>query len=359
MSFVRSMSRPVFALVVVLTVCGLGVEPGVEVVIDAMAFQLEQAQDKTGWDMGSWPSEELFTGSITSGMARAYEWTGNYAYRTASRRAGYYILRVSDEQGSLLGDEAYALVRLSEEVRLLESGLSDVWQPALVEFYGSMRKPGYEESTEVYLSYFEGEEPSTTVFFIAHHVMAAYYIDDPDKELWRDALVYHLSRVDDTSGFPVMALGTATWALARIDRLDDMPVPSDSGATHWEGVVLSDLPTLLLSHQVPVGEPLGGSFYWRFDHTSGGLDSAVAGYTEDAIYGTLGLIAVASLEGESPEGLQDGIVAAREVLLQGVDDEGKVYEHLSLAGQTYHAFAGEMLQVLWDAEQYLDSEGDK
>jgi len=359
MSSVRSMSRPVLAATLLLVVWGAGAPLSTGDEVDVMAVRLEQAQNKIGWVMGSWPVEELYTGSIAAGMTAAYEWTGDVVFRTASRRAGYYILRSSDDQGSLLGDEAYAFVRLSEAARVMDGEPTSPWQPALVAFYASMRKPGYEESTEAYLAYFAEGEPSTTVFFLAHHVMAVYYVDDPDKELWRDALIRHLSRVDDSSGFPVMALGAATWALAKSGGLDDMPVSSDDGAAYWDGVALSDLPAILRSHQVPTGETFGGSFFWRFDHTSGGLDSAAAGYTEDTIYGALGLTAAASLNDESPQDLKDAVTAAREVLLQGVDAEGRVYEHLALAGATYHAFAGEMIQVLCEVEHYLNSAGSK
>lgn len=362
MSSVRSISHSVLTLVVLLTVCGFGAVPNVDDVVEAIAVRLEQAQDKMGWNMGSWPEEELFTGSLTAGMVGAYECTGNYVYRTASRRAGYYILRAGNQMGNLLGDEAYALVRLSEISRLMESGLSDVWLFNLSEFYASMRKtgPGYEGTTELYLSYFEGEEPSTTVFLLAHYVVGAYYADDADKELWRDALVRHLSYVDDECSHPVMALGAATWALAQIDGLDDTPLASEGGSTYWEGTVLRDLPALLLSHQVPAGEAYGGSFYWRFDHSEVVPGGIGYGFTEDAIYATLGLVAAASAAGndDANEAFVLAITAAQEALLRGVDEDGEVYEHLAQVGQKYHAYAGEMLQALWSTKQYLDALAD-
>jgi len=360
MSFVRSMSHFVPILVVLLTVCGFGAVPNVADVVETIAVRLEQAQDKMGWNMGSWPEEELFTGSLTAGMVGAYECTGDYTYRTASRRAGYYILRAANQSGNLLGDETYALVRLSEVSRLVESGLSNVWFFNLSEFYASMRKPNYEEATEAYLAYFEGEEPSTTVFLLAHYVVGAYYVDDPDKELWRDALVQHLSYVDDGSSHPVMALGAATWALAQIDGLDDTPVASDGGSTYWEGTVLRDLPALLLSHQVPAGEAYGGSFYWRFDHSEVVPGGIGYGFTEDVIYATLGLVAAASAAGsdDANEDFALAITAAQEALLRGVDEDGKVYEHLAQVGQTYHAYEGEMLQALWNTKHYLDTLAD-
>jgi hypothetical protein len=346
-------------VVLLVSVWSSGAAASVEEAVNAVAARLEQTQNKNGWTMGSWRAEELFTGSIASGMSCAYEYTGDPAFRLASRRAGYYILRISDFQGNLLGDEAYAFVRLEKAARLMGDPAS-VWQPALEEFYASTRRPGYEESTEAYLAYFEGGEPATTVFMLAHHVLAVYYVDDLDKELWRDALVYHLSQVDDNCSFPVMALGAATWALASIDGLDDTPVNSGDGSPYWDGFVLSDLPGLLRSHQVPAGELFGGTFYWRFDHTAGGSEGATAGYTEDAIYGALGLVAVASAsENDARQEMEDSIAAVNGWLLQGVDGEGAVYEHLSQQGQTYHAFAGEMLQALYSIQQYwaLNGEG--
>jgi hypothetical protein len=58
---------------------------------------------------------------------------------------------------------------------------------------------------------------------------------------------------------------------------------------------------------------------------------------------------VAALDFESRIG------AARQALLQGVDEEGFVFEHLSLVGETRYAYAGEMLQVLCQVKQYLDA----
>jgi hypothetical protein len=80
------------------------------------------------------------------------------------------------------------------------------------------------------------------------------------------------------------------------------------------------------------------------------------GFTEDAIYGTLGLVAVAAA-GDDPadEDMVRAITAAQEILLRGVDEEGRVYQHLAQVGETYHVYAGEMLQALWGTKQYLDS----
>jgi hypothetical protein len=166
--------------------------------------------------------------------------------------------------------------------------------------------------------------------------------------------------VDDESDYPVMALGAATWVLATTGPLDETLVGASGGyASYWQGILLCDLAPLLLLHQVPQGEPFGGSFYWRFDHTAGPLDpeGVTSGFTEDAIYGTLGLTAAAALATDPPnEDLEQAVRTAYSALLDGVDDEGKVYEHLSHAGESYYAYSGEMLQGLWGAARYIASQ---
>lgn len=349
---------------IVIAMCALvvlsGAATGSEMrdVVELMATRLERSQVQEGPDLGLWASEEMLMGPTTAGMVCAYEWTGDPACKIAATWGGYYLLRMADAQGNLLGDEAYAMVCLSRIYDKPEPPVTgtDVWRAALAEFYVGMRRPDYEGSAAAYILYFDTMEPSTRVFYLAHHAIAAYYVDDIERAVWRDALIRNLAQIDDTCNFPVMALGVATWALASTGELDDTPVAADAAAAYWEGVTLSDLPAMLLSHQVPEGELFAGSFFWRLDHTSGPIQGATAGYTEDAIYGTLGLIGAASLE-SSPlaSELDTAITAAGEALVQGVDAEGRVFEHLSLQGQTYHAFAGEMLQALWAVKQYSDA----
>ena len=335
--------------------------------VELMATRLDQNQEKQGPHAGLWKPEVLFMGPTTGGMVCAYEWTGNADYLASAELAGQYLLWFTVAQGNALGDEIYAFMRLSE---VSDDPNDNVWRSALVDWFYSMRKPGYEESTAQYISYFEESDPATAVFYIAHHTVSAYYVDDQDKKMWRNALVRYLSHVDDEANFPVMALGVATWALATTGPLDDTPVTSLMSAAYWDGVVLRDLPGLLAGHQVPEGEPFAGSFYWRFDHTSGGTGGVVAGYTEDCIFGAQGLVAAASLETEAtdtdtendaPEqGLNSAIEAARAALLAGIDEEGRVFEHLSGAGRMYYTYAGEMLQILWSMEQCsaFETDGD-
>jgi hypothetical protein len=215
----------------------------------------------------------------------------------------------------------------------------------------------HEEILCEYLSHFTSTEPSTTVFYLAYHVVAANYVKALYKGIWRNALINYLSKVDDDSAdFPVMALGVATWALSTTGPLDDTLIdpssyvescrifPSGKGTAYWSGKKLADLPAILLSHQVPSGELYTGSFYWRFDHGDGGLGIPVSGYTEDAIFATLGLIS--AYKANPALDLETAIHRAGQALLNGVSNEGKVFEHLWLESQDYCTYGGEMLQAL-------------
>ncbi len=354
MVVVQKRTIVVIGLVLVLIAESLSAALLPEEAVDLIAGRLDDNQVKAGGNAGLWRPEVLFMGPTTAGMACAYQWTGNPDYMTSAELAGYYILWFTDLQGNLLGDEVYAFIQLSEAS---EDPSSNVWRSALEEWYASMRRGGYEESTQEYIEYFEGMEVTTAVFYIAQHTIGAYYVDDQDKDVWRKALIQYLSRVDDEAGFPVMALGAATWALTETGDLDDTPVTSLDAKSYWDGVVLTDLPELLASHQVPEELPFGGSFYWRFDHTAGGTGGITAGYTEDTIFGTMGLVAAALADKEADPEAGDmdyysKIAAAQAALLLGIDDEGRVFEHLGQAGQTYYAYAGEMVQVLWKIEEY-------
>jgi len=344
-------------LCLVRVVPGLSAGLSPDEAVHLIADYLVQNQVSQGPDEGTWPDELDFLGPTTSGMADAYDWTGAEEYHFRAESAAHYLLHAADEQGNLLGDEAYAIVRMSQVSGfVLEGPYWDYWWAALAEFYHSLRREGYEGSTQVYLHWFDDLDPSINVFYFAHHVVAAYYVDDIDKELWRDALIAELSRVDDMSAFPVMALGTATWALAEIDHLDDTAVTLDANSPCWGGVVLRDLPALLLTHQVPEGEFYSGSFYWRFDHLAEG---SRAGYTEDAVYGTRGLAAAASLEVNlQNKDMEQALTRAEQALLQGIDPIGAVYEHLSQQGEMRYAFCGEMLEALWSVKQYRAAQAD-
>jgi len=356
----RKMYYGIAVLVLLLSAPGIGADILPEDAVALIAARLQQSQVLVGPDEGLWPGEESFMGPVTAGMACACDWTGDASYMFTARFGAFYLLRQANLQGNLLGDEAYALVRMNQLHRKEWGDTSvpgDEWVWALIDFYNSLRRDG---TTQAYIHCFDDLEPSGNVFFLAHHVVAAYYIDDVDKEAWRDALIAQLSRVDDASILPVMALGVATWALATIDKLDDTPVTSvgDSGSP-WDGVALRDLPNVLLSHQVPLGEPFAGSFYWRFDHGGGGSPGMISGFTEDTVYSTLGLAAAASLKVNlENEEMRRAVMLAQEALLQGVDADGSVHEHLCRQGEVRHVFAGELLQGLWSVKQYLAARTD-
>ncbi len=320
-----------------------------EEAVGLIATRLDQSQIKEGPDSGLWSLEGAFLGPIASGLACAYEWTEDPAYRACADLAGGWILDTAVAQGNLLGDEAYALVRLS---KISDDPNHNVWQNALVDFYLSPRKHHNESSTEEYLLAFDGLEPSTAVFYLAHHLVGADYVQDQDTEVYRRALLSHLSRVDDNASFPVMAVGVATWALTVTDTPVDSPITSYElpANPRWEGLTVGDLPAILASHQVPEGEPFAGSFYWRLDHTDGETGGVAAGYTEDTVFGALGLVAVAS---EDSDGADEAVIAAQTALLEGIDEDGYVYQHLTRQGDAYNTFAGEVLQALWSIEEYL------
>jgi len=361
---------PVLGLVVVVMAQVAGASLLPDEAIRVLADRLDQSQEKAGPHRGLWLPDVLFVGPMMGGMVCAYESAGDPNYLAAAELAGDYILWFADIQGNMLGDEVYAFVLLSEAS---ENPADNHWRSALYAWYESMRRPNYEESTREYIRYYEEMDRSTAVFYIAQQMIGAYYVDDIEKGVWREGLIEYLSHVDDQSAFPVMALGVATWALAATGPLDDTPVTDYLSAPLWDGVLVSDLPALLASHQVSEDEPFAGSFYWRYDHTAGDTEGVVAGYTEDAIYGTLGLVAAASqareamdpnevdpdavdieAEGDVAEHDLDGAIeAGLDALLQGIDAEGVVFQHLSLVGQTRYAYAGEMLQALWHIEQYL------
>ena len=313
----------------------MGMSIGVAIV--AVADRLRNEQATEGINAGIWPGQVDFTGSIVAGMVGAYERTCDSAYRGPAELGGDYILW--DSAGNFYGDEAFALTRLSE---IASDPCDNAWRTAVSNFYVTVK---HEAGTQAYISQFAGAEPSTAVFYLANHVVAAYYVDAEDKQIWREGLIDRLAQVDDFSDFPVMGLGVVTWALALSGPLDETLIdPAGTGAPYWGLKELADLPDLLLSHQLTEPDPNAGSFYWRFDHGDGGSGDVVSGYTEDAIFATLGLVGLAAANPDLD--LKAAILAACQALLQGVGSDGKVYWHLSQRDPSYYVYAGEMLQVL-------------
>ena len=303
-------------------------------VIEKVANRLNTEQIKIGISKGSWPGEVNYTGSILSGMVSAYRLKCDSDYRRSAEWGGDYILWAS--QGNFYGDDIFALTRLSQ---IASDPCDNPWRTIVADFYDNVKNS--VGSTEDYVSTFQAVEPSTAVFYLANHVVSAYYVDAEDKQSWRQGLIDLLSRVDDSSYCPVMALGAATWALAQTGPLDQTDIHSSGeGAPYWEFKKLVDLPDLLMSHQVQDGQPGAGGFYWQFGHK----DSSPNGYTEDAIFATRGL--VAAYYANPDPNLESAILNAHAALLDGISSEGKVWERLSHEGSIYYTYSGEMLQVL-------------
>jgi hypothetical protein len=324
------------------------------VIAIADRLEAEQITDGDGLSIGSWPEEAVFTGSIVSGMVDAYELIGESAYKDSAQLGGDYIFRMSE--GNYYADEALAFTRLSA---IAEDPLDNVWRSAINHFYFQI-KYGIEGGTYGYISFYAGRDPSETVISFANHLVAAYYVNAKDREIWRQGLINWLSHMDDSCAFPVTALGIATWALAKTGPLDDTLIdPFGTGAAYWNMKRLKDLPDLVMSHQVPDGEPGAGSFYWLFGHGDGVSDETqISGYTEDTIFATRGLIAAYNVNPDSSDpNLYSAILSAHDVLLDGISPDGRVSELLFQEGSfDYYLYAGEMLNVLCELKEFLTKE---
>jgi len=174
--------------------------------------------------------------------------------------------------------------------------------------------------------------------------VAADKVGATDAGIWRDSLIQYLSRVgDDIAYYPVMSLGVATWALAQTGPMDDTRIDPFSliGEDYWTDVTLSDLPELLSGHQVLLGE-YPGTFYHRFDHAAAGEGFEASGYTEDTIFGLLGLLAADDAGWDFDVQTIGGIA----VLTWPVTSDGVIYEHIWSGGAAYYTYGGELLQVI-------------
>ena len=287
---------------------------------------------------GAWQGELNYTGSIVAGLIQAYQVNGNDSYKEAAEKGIDYIL--NSYGGNFYGDEAYALARMTEVTG--EQAYADL----VLDFYNSL-------DTYAYISGFDATTTEKATFFISYHTVAAYMVGAKDAEIWREAIISHLSLVgDDLSYFPVMTLGIATWALSQTGPMDDTRIDPFglTGESYWKDVTLSDLPDLLSTHQVLSGQ-YTDSFYVRFDHTAPGPGYEAAGYTEDTIFGILGMIgadAVGSTDDANDVrwDFEDEIQKAREVLVKSVHQSGLVQEHIWLGTHMYYFFCGELLQTL-------------
>lgn len=287
-----------------------------------------------------WVGENGYEGATALGLVSAFDLTKNAQYQVAAVNAGWRIATDMDirDYDAYYGDDVLLFARLGDK----PIGFSGV----AGGFFAKVRQIG----TETYIAdYLDPKvmDASVAVFYLAHYTVAANALKDRDMALWRSALIVALSRVDDKSLFPVMAMGVGTWALAQTGPMNSVLIdPAGKGAALWKGKRLQDLPGMLLSHQVPAGELYAGSFYSRFDHTGGVEGYVNKGYTEDAIYGTMGLAADKKVDPNAPAVAADALLAARSVLMAGIGDDGAVKDHLVLGGTSRFVYSGEMLGVL-------------
>ncbi len=297
------------------------------------ADRLVEMQNPDG-SWADWPGMEIYTGYIVAGLVRSYEMSGYEAYKTSAEAAGQWVL--DNLWPNIVGEEAYAMQRLSE---VAPDPMSNEWRTQITDFYEMVRN-SYPGGTWAYIAeqIIDVNDPSIAAISIAHHVSAAYYVQAFDAAVWRAQLINALAGVtDDTAYYPVMALGASLWALALTGELDNTKVDPDAppGST-WYDVELKDLPGILGGHQ----EPVSGSFYWRFDHgTAPGYPAY--GYTEDTVFGTLGLMASAASGFYDVEVLK-GIGA----VMSGFLGDGSMGEHLWEPTFTAHVYAGEALRLV-------------
>ena len=285
---------------------------------------------------GSWPGEGIYTGHIVPGLVRAYQVTGNNAYKTAAEAGGNYILNTAPpipggSSDHLLGEESYAMQTLS----VIDSDpMSNAWRTQLTNFYGDIANL-YPGGTAGYIAALQvpPNEPSTATVSIAHHVLAAHYVGAADRAIWRGGLVNALATINDGAAwYPVMGLGASVWALADTGAMDTTLVdPGAAVGSTWYGVRLMDLAPRLLSDQ----EPTTGGFYWRFDHLGG------YGYTEDTIFGTLGLISADT----AAHIYAAAIVSGMDAVASGIGDDGTMKDHLWAGSWSAHVYAGEALRL--------------
>ncbi len=343
--------------------------------VNSLASSVQDGQVAVaGDDYGSWPGEEAFMGAIVNGMVSAFAMTGDTVYSGVAWQ-GAVSMHSYQEFGqyqiyNFFGDQVLAFARLAQ-LQTADPRF-DIWESVLEQFYDDVQDIGDSfnadllSGTKQYVinGLMQGET-SSNVYYLANHAVAAYLADAQDKDLWRQGVIKGLAMInDDDAQFPVMALGVATWALAETGPLDDTPVdPGAAEGGQWYGTVLADLPGVLLGHQVPYGGFDEGSFFWRFDHGDAGMGVVTEGYTEDAIFGTLGLLA--AWEASDPNdpisaGLEEGVFAAAVAVLSNLRDDGLVYEHLSIeeGAQDRLAYASELLFLIGELGLDLDFDLD-
>jgi len=280
-----------------------------------------------------WPGMAGYDGTITLGMVSAYNIFGKSSYANSADSGAawlYHLIQPFSVAQTPYGDDVLAWAALGK------SGYkySGAWDEVAAWFFENVKVYTPGGAAAYAASY--GGDASSTVYYLAHLTLAAYGTNAPEKAIWRQGLINALGKVNDASAvFPVQSIGIATWVLATTGPLNATPV--------WDGVVLSDLPGVLVSHQVAPDGYDPGSFYWRIDHTGTDANLVAEGYTEDAIFATLGLYAAADANPAIVPAFQAPIVNALKAVLGTLGDDGMVYEHLSLGGQSSYVYAAHML----------------
>ncbi len=310
-----------------------------------VADRIESGQKHFGTLKGSWPKEADLTGFIVAGLSGAHEVTCDPQYSYASQLGGAFIYGIAG--GTYLAPEVYAFTRLSDTSLNPED---NVWKSEIISFFAYAKNQ--PDGTIGYLNTFF-EAPGGTDYFdagdvanlMSYYVVASHYVDADDTDTIREYLVRLLIEVsDETARSPVGTLGIATWALASTGELDGTLLdPYGLGTEYWAGISLTDLPDMLLSHQVPPGQTYEGSFYTRFDH-GGSSDVLPSGYTTVAVHCTLGLFACR----EQRPDVEPSVIAGREALLGGIDSRGWVGEHLVESSDQLYGLGGKMLHALSD-----------
>lgn len=319
--------------------------------VSLAADNLKNAQITSGPNAGSWVddqgnSEKNFTGPSCAGLIAAYLQNGSSAYLSSATAAANFIVtyetNLSSGTPNYVGDEAYALARLTEV------GGNTSYAVSVKNFYDSTVR-GRAGGTNGYISQLESNytknglpEHSQATFYLAEHTLAAYaaQVNAIDKAAWRNAMIQELGDVTNSDLFPVEATGVALFALASTGPLDSTLVnPSAQPGSFWNGVKLSDLPGIVARQQVTTGLKIG-SFNDQLDNPAAGT-----GFAEDAAFATLGLIG-AEKQNFLQYNYSTQILAAQNAMFQGEDATGAIHQDLyDTTTPHFNYINGEVLQA--------------
>jgi len=108
--------------------------------VTKIADRLVNSQVVSG-NTGFWTDDQLFTGTIVSGLVDAYQLTCTAKYKAAAEYGGNFIFSLyALGECDLYGDEAYALMRLSQ---IQADTCSNLYRTKLAGFYECVRgQPG-------------------------------------------------------------------------------------------------------------------------------------------------------------------------------------------------------------------------